>query len=306
MPKQVLVIGGSYFLGRVFSIFASRAQDPILHVVNRGKAPLNKEGITEYKCDRHDVDTMATLIPSDIKFDAFVDFCAYNPGEIAPIIEKFHNQIGQYIYISTASVYIPGDRGIKKEDDPILYESDNSMVTDYICNKSKLEDEVIEACQKYGIPYTIARPSFIYGPFNYAPRESWFIEKLVKGKQIEILDDSHSHFNFVYVGDAAQAILNFIGDERAYNEVFNLSAPEVVTYKVFYDELRRWWGKDFPSVHVTVEQTIREGIALPYPLEDDELYDGSKYSETFGVSYTPLSEGLDKAFNAFKNVYSPR
>ena len=31
--------------------------------------------------------------------------------------------------------------------------------------------KTIAVCKAAGIPYTILRPTFIYGPFNYAPRE---------------------------------------------------------------------------------------------------------------------------------------
>lgn len=302
MAKQVLVIGGSYFLGRVFSIFASRAGDPELHLVNRGRLPLNKEGVHEYRCDRHDVEKLASIVP-DVHYDALVDFCAYNPGEISPIVEVLHDRIGQYIYVGTASVYDPNESGCKVETDTVIYESDDDVISQYVCGKAILETELIESCKKHGIPYTIIRPSCIYGPFNYAPRESWFIEKIMHGKPVERITDSTSHFSFVYVGDVANAITACIGDERAYDEIFNISAPEVVTYDVFYDELRRWWGKDFPTIDVTVRQTYDEGIGLPYPLDNDELSDGTKFARTFGFEYTPLSEGLDKAFNAFKNVY---
>ncbi|MGI6217872.1 MAG: hypothetical protein ACOYIK_09715, partial [Coriobacteriales bacterium] len=85
MAKQVLVIGGSYFVGRVFSILCDRGDEFELHVVNRGNAPIRKEKVHEYICDRHDVDKMVSVIPQ-IDFDAVVDFCAYNPGEISPIV----------------------------------------------------------------------------------------------------------------------------------------------------------------------------------------------------------------------------
>ena len=35
--KEILVLGGSYFAGRVFSMLASREKDVQLHVVNRGR-----------------------------------------------------------------------------------------------------------------------------------------------------------------------------------------------------------------------------------------------------------------------------
>ena len=327
MAKQVLVIGGSYFVGRVFSIFSSQKGDPELHVVNRGNMPLNKAGVHEYRCERHDVETMASILP-DIKFDAVVDLCAYAPGDIKPVVDALADRIGQYLYVSTASVYVH-DGGVKKEGDPLMYESEKDAVTQRCCgnasqtaelyaqstdesiyrycnDKAKLETELIHACNEHSIPYTILRPTFIYGPFNYAPRESWFVEKLVNGKPIERITDATSHFSFVYVGDVARAIDACIADERAYNQTFNVSAPETVTYDLFYQLLRDWGGSDYPTVDVTVRQTLDQSIPLPFPLEEDELYDGSKLADTFDFEYTPLAEGLGKAFNAFRNVYEPR
>ena len=302
MAKQVLVIGGSYFAGRVFAILCSRGEDFELHVVNRGKYKLNKDHVTEYVCDRHDFDKLAQVVPN-IKFDAVVDFCAYNKGEIAPIVDRLHDRISQYIFISTSSVYVNDDNSVKKEGDPILYESTDDMVAQYICGKSQLEKELIETTEKYSIPYTILRPAFIYGPFNYAPRQSWYIEKIVRHKPVPKLVDSTAHFSFVYVSDVARALQAMIGNEKAYNEIFNVSAPEVLTNEAFLDELVAQNGAPFETQDVTVEEVLKNNIAIPFPLTDDEVYDGTKLANTFGFEYTDFHEGMRKAFNAFKRVY---
>lgn len=52
MAKQVLVLGGSEFVGRVFSIMCSREGDLELHLVNRGRFPVGKPGVHEYRCER--------------------------------------------------------------------------------------------------------------------------------------------------------------------------------------------------------------------------------------------------------------
>ena len=306
MAKKVLVIGGSYFVGRVFTILCNREPGEWeLHVVNRGTQPLNYDCVTQYVCDRHDPERMAQILP-DIEFDAVVDFCAYFKGEISPIVEKLHDRIKQYIFVSTASVYINDDHAIRKEGDPILYESDDDMVAQYICGKSQLEKELTETCGKYGIPYTIARPAFIYGPFNYAPRESWYIEKIATGKAVVYPVDADARFNFVYVVDVAEALRIFVGDERAFNEIFNISSNEVITNERFLSQLMHCHGKQFELLESTVDEVLEKRIAVPWPLTDDELYDGSKLEEVFGFHYTPFPEGMQKAYRAFMNVYAPQ
>lgn len=79
--KKVLILGGSYFVGRVFTRMASRMQDYDLHVVNRGNYPLKIENITHYACDRHNVEELGRRLPETI-WDAVIDFCAYEPGDI--------------------------------------------------------------------------------------------------------------------------------------------------------------------------------------------------------------------------------
>ena len=116
--KRVLVIGGSVFTGRVFSIQASRNGGFDLHVVNRGNHPMQLERVAQYKCERHDAAAMAKLVP-DIGCDALIDFCAYEPGDIEPIINALGGRIKQYIFFSTASICKPGD-GFLDESAPLL------------------------------------------------------------------------------------------------------------------------------------------------------------------------------------------
>ena len=327
MKKNVLVIGGSYFAGRVFSIYASKRDKVALHVVNRGRYTLNLPGVCEYKCDRHDVETLSEILP-DMTFDAVVDFCGYTPGEIASIINTLPGGIGQYIFISTSSVYV--STGVKKEGDPImepgktdpllvlhsLMRDEASVrssvveskrtgpILEYISNKVLLEHELKDTCGSREIPYTIVRPTFIYGPYNYAPRESYFIKHIVKDIPVPEPTDANAKFSMVYVADVASALETFVGDKKAYNQEFNLAGVEQVTYASLFAELERCNGDPFERRPVTVSQIRTENIPLLFPLDADDLCSGEKMSQTFAFEYTPFSAGMDKTFAAFKSVYS--
>jgi 2'-hydroxyisoflavone reductase len=301
MKKNVLVIGGSYFAGRVFSIYTSRRDKVALHVVNRGKYTLNLPGVCEYKCDRHDVEKLSAIL-LDMKFDAIVDFCGYNPDEIGAIINALAGRIGQYIFISTSSVYV--STGVKKEGDPVMEPDRADPILEYISNKVLLEHEMKDTCGSRGIPYTIVRPAFIYGPYNYAPRESYFIKHIVKGIPVPEPTDATAKFSMVYVADVARALETFVGDEKAYNEEFNLAGVEQVTYASLFSELERCNGAPFARKPVTVSQVKAENIPLLFPLDADDLCSGEKMSQRFGFEYTSFSAGMDKTFAAFKAVYS--
>ena len=327
MKKNVLVIGGSYFAGRVFCIYASKRDKVALHVVNRGRYTLNLPGVCEYKCDRHDAEKLSTILP-DMKFDAVVDFCGYNPGEISVIINALPGRIGQYIFVSSSDVYT--STGVKKEGDPImdpekldpileiscvmkdessccsptLESAKKDPVLEYISNKVLLEREIKGTCESRQIPYTIVRPTFIYGPYNYAPRESYFIKHIVEGIPVPEPTDANAKFSMVYVADIASALETFVGNKKAYNQEFNLAGVEQVTYASLFSELERYNGAPFARKPVTVSQVKAENIPLPFPLDADELCSGEKMSKTFAFEYTPFSAGMDKTFAAFKSVYS--
>jgi nucleoside-diphosphate-sugar epimerase len=303
VAKRILAIGGSAFTGRVFSIVASRDSEVELHVVNRGSFPLNLDNVSQYKCDRHDTMRLARVLPS-LKFDAIVDFCAYSPGEIRAVQRALDGRFGQYIFFSTASVYSPGDNGVKTEDSPVVSGLADGAVEEYLAGKVRLEEELYEEHLRSGVPYTILRPTFIYGPFNYAPRESYFIEMIARGHNVPIPSDATARFSFVYVVDVANATLRCVGDTRAYNETFNLAAPEHVTYGRLMSDFERCNGGPFLSHEVTVREVEEQNIPLPFPLTDDVLYNGEKIAKTFDFSYTPFAEGMEKTFKVFYSLYT--
>ncbi len=301
VKKNVLVIGGTYFAGRVFSIYASKGDKVALYVVNRGKYTLNLPGVSEYKCDRHDAVKLSEILP-DIKFDTVIDFCGYNPGEISMIIKALPGKIGQYIFISTSSVFVT--TGVKKEGDPVLAPEGADPILEYISNKVRLESELKDEGASLGVPYTIVRPTFIYGPYNYAPRESYFIRQIVNGIPVPEPVDADAKFSMVYVTDVARALELLVGDKMSYNAEFNLAGTEQVTYTTLFSELERCNGATFARRPVTISQVNAENIPLPFPLDTDDLCSGEKMTQLFGFKYTSFSEGMDKTFAAFKAVFS--
>ena len=52
--RNILVIGGSYFVGRVCVETLASDPDNRITVVNRGNRPMGQPGVTEIVCDRHD------------------------------------------------------------------------------------------------------------------------------------------------------------------------------------------------------------------------------------------------------------
>lgn len=301
--KNVLVIGGSYFAGRIFVILALQNGWQVT-VLNRGRYPVGQLGnVTEFVCDRHDGQKLKKL-PFKEEYDAVVDFCAYEEGDICGLIECLPCHFKQYIYISTADV-CESSNGVRDENSKLQTLKPSDPVGLYTYKKMLLEKELADIAKKRDIPYTILRPVIIYGPFNYAPRESWYIRHIVRGEAIPHPTDAKGKFQMVYVKDVARAVMLCMEKPEAAGEVYNLSAPEIMTYDSYVELLRGVSDRPVETYPVTVEEVQKRGIPLPFPLleQENELFRGEKIVRELGFSYGDQKESMRLTFQAFCRVY---
>lgn len=168
-----------------------------------------------------------------------------------------------------------------------------------------LETEVKAAAQRAGATHTIIRPAFIFGPFNYAPRESWYVENIIKTGQVLHPVDAGGRFNMVYVKDLARAILTCVYDGRSRDRTYVVSAPEVLDYNTFAAYMKLVADRDFTLIPTTVGEVVAKNLPLPFPLteEENELFDGSMITRELGFTYTDFGDNLRKTYEAFASEY---
>lgn len=300
---KILVIGGSYFLGRVFTMLASKEHDVTL--INRGNISMNRYNVKEYKIDRRDKEGLQKF-PNGI-YNMVVDFCAYNPGDIKTVIQNmsiFPGLVQKYIFISTVDVYERNVGYIKDENTPLATTRYGGEIGEYIHGKVCLEKELVDICDKIGIGYTIIRPSIIYGPNNYTQREAPFIKMASNGIPIRYPKDAKAKFQMVYVKDVVNAILAAC-KTTAIGE-YNICPNEPIGYEEFMQVLSKVSEVPVQLEPISVEQALKEEaegkVHLPFPVteEENEIYDGSKAERELGINYTSLLEGMKKTYNCFK------
>ena len=300
IEMKVLMIGGSYFLGRLCTMRFSKKWDCTL--VNRGHYSMQAYHVHECFFDRHDIKAWQQL-PYE-KYDAVIDFCAYQPGDIQTVIEALAGRIQHYVFISTVDVYKRQTGVYKTEDHPLETRQFEGDAGAYITGKVQLEQELIDLAKRHQIPYTILRPGQIYGPFNYAPRESLLIERAVKGLSLFSLHDASLPFQMVYVEDVVDAIEKVV-EKKAYDEVYNVVSEEKVTYSTI-NQILQICQPNLKIEEHSIEEAIQLQYPLPFPffLEEMEYYNGQKVADQLGLQYTPLKNGLKKTYQAFYPVYS--
>ena len=305
---NILVIGGSYFYGRVFVMEVVREhREYHITLLNRGTYSMEEFGVSQIKGDRHDKNVFAACQED---YDAVIDFCAYEAGDVSGVIENLAGRIGQYILISTVDAYERGSEDIRTEDYALEHRRFAGETGAYIAGKVAVEEELREVCGGRNIPYTVLRPAILYGPYNYAPRESAYIQMMLVNHVLPCFINAEGRFQFTYVKDAAQAILNVLGNKKAYGQSYNLCQDEVVTYDSFFKRLKEVAEPEVTEVlqeiQITVDSAMAQQIPVPFPATAEEtlLCSNEKSKQELGMEYTDFAEGMRRTYNAFKRVYT--
>ena len=301
--KKILVIGGSYFAGRVFVEELAASGSAEIHVFNRGRIPLGIAGVAEHVGDREIAAQISSAIPTE-PWDAVVDFCAYEPAHISTMLESLPGRVGHYILISTTSVYARTTQLPITEDAPPLTgpQEELGQYRDYGYHKLLCEQQLAEECRQRGIPFTILRPSIIYGYYNYAPRESYFFDLLCDKKPIVIPEPDLALFSFIWVTDLARIIARCLGEERVFGEAYNVTSDELISYGRIADVLSEITGKTLDIVRMTPSEIERKCIFLPFPIGEHLVYSSTKLARVIPVTQTPFGSGMHKALKYYLMV----
>jgi 2'-hydroxyisoflavone reductase len=300
--KNILVIGGSYFTGRVFVEKLVELPGYAICVFNRGNVALPIAGVQQITGDREVVDHITMRIPPKY-WDVVVDFCAYNPEHIDTVINGLSGKIGHYIFISTTSVYAP-------ENDPPVGENGKKVASsqtdlgefaDYGLKKWQAECKLMQQCSDHGFSYTILRPAIIYGRYNYARRESWFFDAILRGKLLVVPGRASARLSFLWVEDLAQLISRCVeASTDGLSAAYNVAAPERLTYAGLLEVMERECGRKPLVKKMALRQIYRENIYLPFPSDIDLLYDGRTIASVFGYEYTPFSIGIRNTWQHYR------
>lgn len=155
----------------------------------------------------------------------------------------------RFIYASSSMVYSDFVSDIALEDHPTRPKE--------IYGTMKLAGEVITQGlgQYFNIPFTIIRPSAVYGPTDMNRRVSQiFIEKALRGKKIEV-QGADEKLDFSYVKDVANGFVLAAMHDNAIGEIFNITYGKAHTLLEFVLCLK----KHFPNLEyqITERDTFR-------------------------------------------------
>ncbi|MCR4793210.1 MAG: NAD-dependent epimerase/dehydratase family protein [Lachnospiraceae bacterium] len=288
---NILIIGGSYFLGPAI-IKEALKEGYGVTVFNRGTRSPGLPGVAEIRGDRTCDEDLMKITGS---YDAVIDTCAYVKGDIRKVRDVLEDRCGRYVFISTVDVLERGTGLLLDESAKLETRDFGGDAGAYILGKAALEREIADAGD-----HCILRPSVIYGPGNYAPRENIYFKWISAAGQILEPSPSDGTFQAVYVGDVARAALRACADEGFSRRTFNVTPSEPITYERFTQILKVSTGTDFEVIKITPEEALAGGVPFPFPLSaaESEKYDGSALEKT-GFDYTDICTGMKEAWEYY-------
>jgi nucleoside-diphosphate-sugar epimerase len=109
------------------------------------------------------------------------------------------------------------------------------------------EKMVIAYNQVFGLPYTIIRPSALYGERCVSRRVSQiFIENAIQGQDIIVKGDGSDRLDFTYIDDLVHGIQKVIENEDSKGQIFNITYGESRSIS----DLAEIVKENFPNIKV--------------------------------------------------------
>jgi len=226
-PMRLLVLGGTGFIGP-HQVRYALARGHHVTVFNRGRQKEAWPGPVEELLGDRGGDLKAM---EGREWDACIDNPATLPVWVRDAARVLKGHVGQYVFISTISVYAANDTAADETaplmayggNDPMAETIESLRGNPRLYGPLKAVSEK-EAQTSYGeAATTIIRPSLIVGPGDETDRFTYWPVRLERGGDIVTPGDGSDPVQFIDVRDLAEWTIRVV--EQRTTGVFNAAGP---------------------------------------------------------------------------------
>jgi nucleoside-diphosphate-sugar epimerase len=182
------------------------------------------------------------------QFDVVVDWVAFTAEQVETDLQLFGGRTGQYIFISSASVYQSPPSSLPVTESTPL---DNPYWL-YSRNKIACEERLMRAYRQDKFPVTIVRPSHTYDK-TYLPLEGGYtiVNRMRQGKKIIVHGDGTSLWVLTHHKDFAWGFVGLLGNSHAIGDAFHITSDELLNWNQIFTLVANAAGVPAPEiVHV--------------------------------------------------------
>jgi nucleoside-diphosphate-sugar epimerase len=295
---NVLLVGGTGNISSAVARLAAQSGHRVT-ALTRGTRPAPLPAAVERVTgDAADAATLAALARR--RFDVVVDFVAFDAQDVRRDLAAFLGQVGQYVFISSATVYRrPPPHYLVTEDAAL-----GNPYWEYARNKIAAEQVLREAHASEGFPATIVRPSYTYGE-SWIPTSSGtdytVVHRLRRGLEVVVPGDGSSLVVLTHAQDFARGLLGLLGHPAAIGEAFHVTSDEVLTWNQVHETIARALGVEARLVHVPSEFIARVDARRGASLLGDKawslVFDNAKLRRLVPEfrARTPFDQGVRRS-----------
>ncbi len=293
-PFDILVLGGTRFVGRAVVVEALRAGCRVT-LFNRGVT--NPDLFPKVEKLRGDRSTdLSALRGRD--WDAVIDVAAYEPSVVDRSVEVLRDSVDRYVFVSTLSVYADHATTESQLEGARVLDLDagDDAGTLYGARKALCEGVLLDGLAERA---TVARAGLIVGPYDPTDRFACWPRRMAKGGRVLAPGDPGDPLQFIDVRDLARWLV--AAATAGFSGIFNVTGRPVA----FVDFLNDCAvpGVDAELVWVPSARLLEAGLD---PWMGIQLWIGASGWEAAntvdvsralgsGLRYRPIAETIEGA-----------
>ena len=296
---NVLFIGGT---GQISlpCVELAVAKGHKVSVFNRGQREESlPKGVTSIEGDMKDPKSYAQL--GQQNWDVVAQFMVFTPDQMQQDIATFAGKTGQYIFISSASVY-------QKEIGKFVITEETPAINPYwLYSKNKIACENLMKAAK-NLPWTNMRPSHTVrsGLPTMLNDGDAVAYRMLAGKPVIVAGDGNAPWTLTRSEDFAKPFVNLFANPHALYEDFHITGDKGFTWDDIYTAIGRGLGVETKLAHVASDTLCQYKPDWKGPLLGDKswtaLFDNSKVKRIAGdfTCETDLDKILEQSIKYLK------
>ena len=227
-PLRILILGGTGFTGP-HQVRYALARGHKVTLFNRGREPDSWAGQVEALIGDRNTGDLKALEGRD--WDVCIDNPTTLPFWVRDAGKVLSGRVGQYVFISTISVYAANDRPAEETAPVLAYTGRDPMgetTATLAASKGALYGPLkalseAEAKREFGAETTIIRPGLIVGPGDESDRFTYWPVRLARGGEVLAPGDGSDPVQLIDARDLAEWTIR-MAEQRTFG-VFNATGP---------------------------------------------------------------------------------
>ncbi len=291
---MILVTGGTGFVGR-----------HLIKRLRRDSVPV-RAMVRDPKKARTLTDLGAEVVAGDVSDRASLEAASAGIERVIHLVGVIQEAPG----VTFRGLHVEGTRNLldaskKAGVRHFLFQSALGTRQDAASRYHKTKWEAEELVRKSGVPFTILRPSLIYGPGDLFTIR--LAEMMRLSPVLPVIGSGKSKIQPIFIDDVVTCIEKIVTSDAFLNKTYEIGGPEQLTYEEVTKAIAGAMGLRRPTLHMPMffmksAAKLMETV-LPKPpvttdqlvmLQEDNVCSMKDIREAFGVEPARFKEGLDR------------